>query len=169
VVFNQTGLPVLGAMAPDVGSMVQFFTSDRFSGAIYTGESVPSKPKGVGNVLLNTNITEAFTNMAESMTEQLRSSSNDTAYGFTITQVQYVQVQWAYLLLPLFVQTLCGVLLILTSLSSQDNHVRLWKSSTVAALYHDIVLEDGSILLRTDVKSLEQMGELAEQTSARLE
>lgn len=170
VVFNQTGLPVMKARAPDIGAMTQFFTSDRFSGAIYDGESVPADPRGVGVALRNADIAEAFRNMAQSMTDQLRSGYNVTAAGSTINSVPFVQVQWAWLVLPMFVQAVSGLLLALTRSGSRNHHVRLWKSSTVAVLYHDVVLEGDSMgTLRTDVQSPEQMEDLAKRTRAILE
>jgi hypothetical protein len=169
VVFNQTDLPVMMVKAADIGALTQFFMSDRISGAIYDGESVPAQT-GIGVALRSANITEAFNNMALSMTDQLRSSYNVTAAGSTLNSVPFVHVQWLWLSFTLFVQMVSGLILALTIFSSRNLHVRLWKSSTLAVLYHDVVLRGDSVgVLRTDIQTPEQMQKLSKRTKALIE
>ncbi len=170
VVFNQTGLPVMKAMMADIGTLIQLFTSARFSGSIYDGESVPANPVGVGLALLKGNVSDIFQNMAKSMTDQLRSSYNATAHGLTVNSVVFVSVQWVWLLFLFFIQMAALLLLVLTSWSTKKHHLPLWKSSILAMLYHEVVFEGAAEgTLRTDVRDTEQLEELARLTIAKLE
>jgi hypothetical protein len=169
IVFNQTDLPVMTVRAADIGALTQFFTSDRFSGAIYDGEDTPAQ-SGIAQALRNANITEAFSNMALSMTDQLRSGHSVTAAGSTLNSVPFVHVQWLWLSFTLFVQMVSGLILALTIFSSRNLHVRLWKSSTLAVLYHVVVLEGDSMgIIRTDIQTPEQMQKLGKRMKVLIE
>lgn len=169
VVFNQAGLPTMTARVPDVGAIAQFFTSDRFSGAVYDGESVPNSPQGVGVALLNADIETSFNAMADSMTAQVRQSRDSSlAHGMVVNQVIFVHVYWYYLALPLTVQLLSLGLLIRTWYRNRKSQVTLWKDSTVAVLYHNVVGDGSSERIHTDVKSIEQLKSLTKLATARL-
>ena len=167
VVFNQTDLPVMTIKAADIGAPTQFFTSDHFSGAVYDGEGAPAQIAGIGVALRNANLTEALNNMTLSMTDQLRSGYNTTAAGSTLNSVPFVDVQWPWLSFTLFVQMVSGLILALTIFSSRNRDVRLWKSSILAVLYHDVVLQgDSTGVLWTDIQTPEQMQKLGKRIRA---
>lgn len=171
LVFNQSGLPVLKASLADISALNVLFVSNRFNGTIYDGESPPSRPQGVGDVFRTGNMSRTLENMATSMTDQLRSSYNITARGFSIDQVVFVQVRWEWLIPPLIVQLLSLLFLLLTLVRNSGTSVQLWKSSTVAILYHYLVWEDtdSTGILKTNVRSSSELEVLAKSTTAKLE
>ncbi len=132
--FDQPGLPIMTARAADVGGLVEMFTSSRFSGIIYDGESQPAPPEGMGFAFATTNVSQVFDNVATSMTDQLRSRYDVVAHGLSVQPVVFVRVQWAWLALPIFVQLTSLVLLILIMVESRQ--VQPWKDSIVAVLCH---------------------------------
>ncbi|ORY69038.1 uncharacterized protein BCR38DRAFT_472446 [Pseudomassariella vexata] len=170
LVFNATAeRPELKAKAVDIGALAQFFTSSQFIGTIYDGESPPDPPSGIGGALRSVGIAERFTSMAHSMTNQLRAGYNVTAHGQTVSSVVFVRVDWVWLSLPLLVQVAAVLLLVLTMIEVNTRRAQLWKSSTVAVLYHDVAIwQDGERVLRTDVRSLKELKALAKGTKAKI-
>ncbi|KAF2473899.1 uncharacterized protein BDR25DRAFT_386823 [Lindgomyces ingoldianus] len=170
LVFNQTGLPILQSTSADIIALVQLFTSPRFSGEIREGETSTTPPQGIGLSLRNGDISKAFENMAHSMTEQLRSSNDVAAYGLTVTSIVFVRVRWAWLAFPFGILAASALLLFATVINNCNHKCHLWKSSMVAILYHQVVIqEDAKGVLHTDMQSLEQLKALANGTKARLE
>jgi hypothetical protein len=159
--FNQTGLPIMTTRAADVGGLVEMFTSSRFSGIIYDGESQPAAPEGMGFAFITTNVSQVFDNVATSMTDQLRSRYDVVANGLTVQPVVFVRVQWAWLALPIFVQLTSLVFLILIMIKSR--HVQPWKDSIIAVLSYYLVhdADNTAVTLRTDISTLSDLDKLA--------
>lgn len=170
LVFNQTGLPALVVRTLDIGALMQFFTSDSFSGYIYDGEEPAAPPKGIGNVFREHPVQQVFDNMALSMTDHLRSSASATnAQGLAIKSVVFVRVRWIWLILPFAVEIASGLLLVLSIIMNRNELSHLWKSSTVAILYHDVVQEDDSeAVLQPQIGSSKELDRLAKKIKAKL-
>lgn len=99
------------------------------------------------------NITRILSNMNVYVTNSLRANSSSllppnrdpnkptidpatSVNGTVWTPVPFVDVQWAWLAMPLALYALVGVLLFLTVIQSQQRGVGVWKSSPVALLSH---------------------------------
>ncbi|KAK8071656.1 hypothetical protein PG996_005004 [Apiospora saccharicola] len=166
-VFNQTQGTSFSIATPDMGALADFFTTDRFSGSIFDGETPPPS-SGMGAAFLKGNIPAVFDNMARSMTDHLRSGYGNVQpiKGKTLVAVTIVHVYWVWLSLPLGVLILAILLFVATVWGSWDSRGQLWKSSVVAALYHHIAPgTDSGAVLFTDVRSTKQLEKLAEETS----
>ena len=173
IVFDQPGLPVLQARVPDIAALVQLYTSTRFIGSIYEGESPPLPPGGLGDAFRLGNISRTIQNMAESMTDQLRVSRETRGQGQSIRQVVYVEVEWGWIVLPVAVQLISAAFLLLILVqSARTKDLPLWKSSSTALLTYDVRFsedENGVGNLGTGVRSLKELDALGESVTARLE
>ncbi|KAK6859502.1 hypothetical protein PG995_003138 [Apiospora arundinis] len=170
--FNKTGTggtPQFKIGTLDMGALSGFFTSNRFSGSMFDGESPPKDAGGMGQAFLKGNIPGVFANMTQSMTDHLRSgySNVENVKGQTLVSVTIVRVHWVWLALPVGVLALATLFLIITIWDSWGSRGQLWKSSVVAALYHKVAYGDqsGSGVLYTDLQSVKQLDELARGTS----
>lgn len=173
VVFDQPSLPVLQARVPDIAALAQLYTSTRFIGSIYEGESPPLPPGGLGDAFRLGNISRTMQNMAESMTDQLRASREVKGQGQSIRQVVYVEVEWGWIVLPIAVQLISAAFLLLILVqSARTKDLPLWKSSSTALLTYDVRFsedENGVGNLGTGVRSLKELDALGESVTARLE
>ncbi|KAL2183361.1 hypothetical protein L209DRAFT_767441 [Thermothelomyces heterothallicus CBS 203.75] len=172
LVFDQPPLPVLRASVPDIVALGALFTSSRFGGNIFDGETAPTQnTSGMGDAFRSGSIAKTFQNMVDSMTNQLRASFDVKAQGQSIKQVVFVQVRWPWLALPLVVQILSLVFLIFVLVqSSQTKTLPLWKSSTTAVLTYDIRGdESGMGKLGTGVLSKKELKALVKSVEVKLE
>ncbi|KAF7541034.1 hypothetical protein G7054_g953 [Neopestalotiopsis clavispora] len=168
--FSQSNIPNMTVQGIDLAGLNAFFTSSRFSGSTYSGESRPSESTGMGDVMRKGDVPTLFKNMADSMTEQLRSGYNITAEGFTVESVVFVQVRWQWLSLPVFVLVAAACQLGYTMVSCQIDQRPLWKSSVVAVLFHEI--SGGGRpkqVVRTNLQSKKQLKVLARKTWVTVE
>ncbi|KAK9772074.1 hypothetical protein AB5N19_11696 [Seiridium cardinale] len=167
--FSQAALPNMTIQGIDLEALNDFFTSSRFSGYTFSGEEPPNSTTGMGAVMRNTDLPTLFQQMAESMTDQLRSGYNDTASGLTVGSVVFVRVHWQWLSLPFFILAAALLLLIHTIIRSNSDAKPLWKSSVTAILFHEVVPEGGlEGVMRTDVQSLDQLKNLTRRNRAIL-
>jgi hypothetical protein len=173
LVFTQTGLPAMNVSVPDMTALQKLFTSNRFSGNIYDGISAHDTPSGMGDALRSGNISDSFQAMVTSMTDQLRSTTNVTAQGQSINQVVFVQVTWAWIILPLVVQLFSIVFLLLVLVQGgRIKALPLWKSSTTAVLTYDVRFkgdEDAVGGLGTGVRSKKELKNLGKTVKAKLD
>ena len=95
-----------------------------------------------------TNLTSAMENLADRMTDQLRSISNDVAIGYTFANEAYVEVEWVWLILPIGVVLLAFGLLITAIIMSNNNASAVWKSDSLATLFHGLHSADPQLDLR---------------------
>jgi hypothetical protein len=173
IVFNQPGFPELRASVTDLKALQLLFASFRFSGNIFTGIQYHDGASGMGDAFRSGNIPQTFEAMVTSMTDQLRSNHNITVQGQTIDSVVFVQVQWAWLALPLVVQLFSVVFLLMVLVQSgRIKDLPLWKSSTTAVLTYDVRFrEDEKEVgkLGTGVRSKKELKNLADSVEAKLE
>ncbi|KAH7093249.1 hypothetical protein FB567DRAFT_170781 [Paraphoma chrysanthemicola] len=168
--YNQTGLPPFVVPEADITALVNLFESSRFSGSMTTGQVIPKPPSGIVMSLLKSDITKTFDNVAASMTEQLRSSGSDVARGISVKSVVFVHIRWGWLALPIAVTVVSAAFLVATWIHARLHHCVPWKSSSVAILYHHVVMNgDEKAVLRSEMRSLTEMERAAKKTKAALE
>jgi hypothetical protein len=169
IVYDTIGLPVFQAKEVDVSALVLLFGSSRLSGEMTSGQIPKEPPSGAVMALLKPNVSQTFDNIAASMTEQLRSANNAVAQGITISSEVFVSIQWGWITLPVFVTLTAALFLLATWLDTQLHHCIPWKSSTVAILYHQVILNENSdATIRSDIGSIAEIEDTAEKTKARL-
>lgn len=148
LLFNTTGLPEFRARTLDIGALIDYYVSEAFSGILADGESVPVFPTGITPAIRNPekNISELFGSMATAMTDQLRQSNSEMAYGMTARTVVLVRVQWVWLTLPFFVVLASGLFLVAEMIESRrKTDVKLWKSTATSLLFHSVLLSEGKM------------------------
>ncbi|KAL1849666.1 hypothetical protein Daus18300_013167 [Diaporthe australafricana] len=175
VVFNTSGLPEFRVSMWDLGALLQFFPSDSFSGTLAIGEVMAeffSAPAGITPAVWKpkSNISQILQDMATSMTDQLRSSYNETAPGLTAKSVVVVRVHWPWLALPFAVVLSAAVLLLAEMIESRrSKDISLWKSSSTALLFHSVLKSQGIITGSSDAETPRQLEKLTKATRVRLE
>ena len=118
LVFEQDGLPALKVKPIDILALIQLFKSPRFSGGYQIGESPEIVQTGIGVALATGSVLSAFENMAATMTEQIRSNSNETIQGLLVVPKIFVRVRWVWLALPAILSIATVVLLLVSILNS---------------------------------------------------
>ncbi|KAK4185490.1 hypothetical protein QBC35DRAFT_302484 [Podospora australis] len=191
IVFRHPSVPIpLRSRLNDVKAIEEFFRSDRFVGAIYSGESPPRPPVGMGDAFRSGDIADSFRRMAQSMTNQLRlNPRNDLVKGESIYQVVFIEVRWGWMVLPFIMQmvALMFVAWIVVKSNGMAGWLHLWKDSSVAVLAHHVLAavegeenSDGSgngsesvvsenYLQGPEVQSVEELEKWAKSTWAKLE
>ncbi|KAI9878887.1 MAG: hypothetical protein M1830_010243 [Pleopsidium flavum] len=111
------------------------------------------------------NLPHMLENVALSITDSLLKTSNKTVVGSVGNVKQYVRVRWAWISFPIFLVLSTALFLLLTMVGSHKNGIKLWKSSSLALLYHglDNPSEDSASINRTS-----GMDEDAKGVSVRL-
>ncbi len=170
--FNQSGLPLLRVSGSDIAALQLLFSSSRFSGRIYEGLSgLPDQ--GTGDAFRSGDISQTMRAMVDSMTNQLRSTYNITALGQSLNPTVFIEVEWAWITLPLVVQLLSiAFTATLVIQSARTAGLPLWKSSTVALLTYDVQFrndEDDVGRLGTGIRSTKELTALAGSWKAKLE
>ena len=172
VTFSQSGLPAMTVSGSDIAALQMLFTSSRFSGSIFEGLSgFPNQ--GTGDTFRSGDIAQSIRAMVDSMTNQLRSTYNVTAVGQSLNPVVFVEVEWAWLALPLAVQFISiAFTLLIVIQSARTAGLPLWKSSTMALLTYDVRFQhDGDEVgrLGSGIRSTKELEALANSWKARLE
>ncbi|KAI0445083.1 hypothetical protein F4803DRAFT_560399 [Xylaria telfairii] len=133
----------------DWGNMVHFFTSDAFISKLHYGFSFDDDTIGAGAAFSNTDVSSAFTALAKSMTDYLRSLSKgpnvELAYGLRIESVVFVRIRWYWLILPLLQQLAAVIFVVWVIICNKRSHIPGWKSSALAVLAHSV--SDDSLLV----------------------
>ncbi|KAH8878771.1 hypothetical protein GQ53DRAFT_857576 [Thozetella sp. PMI_491] len=147
--FNDSGNPFY-VNKNDLSGLANFFTSPTFSGQFFDSVNGSSSGIGMTKAFSNKDPSTIFTNVAQSMTNQLQQGKGgqSLAYGLTNKPIVFIRVQWLWLLLPLTVQSGGFVFLIAVIFKSRrESRVPLWKASPTALLLHT-VKKDGTIAAR---------------------
>jgi len=85
------------------------------------------------------NLSQTVKAVAASMTNLVRSSSNSTTvFGEAFQTETFVHVRWGWMTLPVISIILASAMLALTALHSSRHRTALWKSSTLALLFHGL-------------------------------
>lgn len=113
----------------------------------------PSTPDLLGSIpqsLWKNNVTNVTMNIADTITNQLRGPDNlngSSISGQGFRSETYVHVRWPWLILPVAL-TLLATILLITSIVLSARRDELFKSSSLALLYHglDGWERDGAVL-----------------------
>lgn len=105
----------------------------------------------------------------EGLSEEDRGSWNGKAWR----QEMYIEVRWVFLTLPLVVLVATLALLCAAVWRSWGKGARVWKSSSLALLFHDIVYTERELDMTSkrwlfEAHSVKSMNEKAEKAKARL-
>lgn len=99
-----------------------------------------TNPEGIGpNAFINANITDLSSNIAQSMTNRIRTSLNSTrVQGVAYTEVTFVNVRWPWFVVPS--TTVLGAIacFLSTSIRNKKKKMASWKNSSVALLLHRV-------------------------------
>ncbi|KAL4805366.1 hypothetical protein BDV18DRAFT_161022 [Aspergillus unguis] len=86
--------------------------------------------------IITLGIEVAMSHVAAALTQAAIETSNYTVRGTAYTSEVYVQVQWAWLILPALLIIAGNGFVLLTIRANKSRRVALWKSSTLALLFH---------------------------------
>lgn len=90
------------------------------------------------------NTTQLMERLADSMSDLIRSGDNATQISGTMNQsVTFIHVNWVWLILPAtLIISACALLALMIILTSKPDRV-LWKSSSLALLFHGLDQKPG--------------------------
>ncbi|OCL11352.1 hypothetical protein AOQ84DRAFT_386904 [Glonium stellatum] len=182
--LNRTGSEYMlsippAADGPATNYTVEYFTWEAvgmdlapyFSGAL--GASLSSTGIVSGNwessdVLsaLNqtSNITFLMNNVAVAMTNYIRNTNSLFIYGQAGTMETFTHVTWYWLILPVFVILGAFIFLLVAILETSRNEAKLWKSSSLALLFHGLEHTTAT----SGLNELEEMEQEADNMRVRL-
>jgi hypothetical protein len=100
------------------------------------------------------------------MTKAELDNSTTLVYGNVTTSAVHVAVAWYWFILPAALNALAILLLLATAVMSYRRNTQLWKSSTLALLYHG--LDDPEPAPDLAMANVSEMGRWASVTSATL-
>jgi hypothetical protein len=91
------------------------------------------------SVLYNGNVTKIAESIALSMSDYIRNGPNSTeAHGIAHHDETFIHVQWAWLILPISLVLASIVLLVGSIILNRQHKTVLWKSSSLALLFHSL-------------------------------
>jgi hypothetical protein len=112
------------------------------------------------------NVSLMMDNLAASMTKNVRTSRNATSvYGQAITNVTYVKVHWGWLSLLVITTGMSIVFLFIVIISSRLSATFLWKSNSLALLFHGL---DGWSSTELDATKVATMTRMAKTMDGQL-
>jgi hypothetical protein len=106
-----------------------------------TSNQVPTSrlPILAQTLYVNQNMTPMMKSLAESMSKNVRNSRNATSVlGQAMTNVTYVEVHWDWLLLLVVTIGMSIIFLLMVIISSHLSATYLWKSNSLALLFHGL-------------------------------
>lgn len=93
----------------------------------------------ISPIFLDTNITKTIDNLAQSMTRFIRTGRNSTTLtGEAETTAPYYVVRWNWMIFPTSIILLGNALLATCIIMNTKAHAPLWKSSSLALLFHPV-------------------------------
>lgn len=118
-------------------------------------------------------VQDTFDRLAQSLTTWIRTSQKSSvdlgmgeAVGIIWRSETVVKVRWAWLSLPCVLLAGTSVFLVSTIMGTTKKQLGIWKSSSLALLFHGLGKESGEI--SDDLGHLVGMGTTAEKTWVRL-
>jgi hypothetical protein len=154
----------------EVIALANFLTSDIVVSEFITGDPPEHVNRGLAPFIGgDVNVTERFERMATAMTDRVRNGPNaQLAHGQRIDSVQFVRIKWVYLIGPVAIELVAIAFAVLTMFRSRESRgVPLWKTSALAVLacQHDREAD----LIRSTIRDIKEMDEVAENSKARLQ
>ncbi|KAL6800493.1 hypothetical protein J3E68DRAFT_435790 [Trichoderma sp. SZMC 28012] len=148
----------------EVEPLQVFFASPAFEGSVDYGVGNPTDHyAGVGVIpaFMNASFTDVMDRVARSMTDSLQQSAAQRAYGLMQVDFSYFRVYWAWVSLPVALQSLAIVLLVCTIIRNEEagekGQVPMWKSSRTVLLFHYFNEENDLLCDVQNPKELEDM------------
>jgi hypothetical protein len=126
----------------------------------------PTRGKPTSQAVQAHNFSYLVERMAASMTKAELDNSTTLVYGNVTTSTVRVEVAWYWFVPPAALNVLAILLLLATAILSHRHKTRLWKSSTLALLYHG--LEDPEPAPDLTMARISEMDRWASRTSAKL-
>lgn len=153
----------------DFFNVIAFLGKQVFNGTMRSGpDYYGARPRQMtAQVLLTSNITKVAANIARRMTDQIRNGRNATrAEGTAFVQESYIRVRWGWLALPAGVLLASTGVFVVCVLYNERRRIVLWKSSSLALLFHFL---DGWNPQDHRVSSVTQLGVLAKEIHAQIQ
>ncbi|KAF2973153.1 hypothetical protein GQX73_g444 [Xylaria multiplex] len=124
-----------------IGSTVTWVNNDFFAGTMawpLIGHIAVDAPPVMQALYQSTNLTATFDNVAASLSNWMRSTSDTTHYGVVQDWVIRINIEWPYVIAPLLAFSL-GLIFCLHSISETRRlGLQPWKTSMVATLTHSV-------------------------------
>ena len=152
-VVNEPGGRAFMVEYVQADSLQAFLNSDQ-SGVEYPGNSlfngsitdfVVGRIAGTDALLAiysSPDISTLFSNIATAMTNVLRTYGNgtgdDTVLGIAYSMEAFIHVRWQWMAVPAALSLTSFIFLITTIVVSHHNHIPVWKSSSLALLFHGL-------------------------------
>ncbi|KAJ0340696.1 hypothetical protein COL154_013498 [Colletotrichum chrysophilum] len=103
------------------------------------------------------NIAELMDDVADSMTEAFRTSANNTVLdGVAMSSVTYIEITWPPLILPIGLVLMTFTMLVVMIIRNNQRGMPIWKSSSLALLFHELSGWDGSKTAATGPEEVEE-------------
>ncbi|KAI4119578.1 MAG: hypothetical protein LQ345_000575 [Seirophora villosa] len=152
-------------------AVILFIYDGKFTGAGGINNSGSIFSSDIVQALYDTsNLTKRINNLAASMTNNIREQDDhvsDPAQGIAWTNETYVHVRWAWFAFPATLILISSSFLVGVILETSYRDVMIWKSSTLALLFHGRGL-DLSSPSDQPVKHLSSMSTKASSIKAEL-
>ncbi|KAI1406759.1 hypothetical protein F5Y13DRAFT_197181 [Hypoxylon sp. FL1857] len=111
------------------------------------------------------NVPALMQEIADSMTEAFRNSANSTSVsGIGKNTVTYIAITWAWLSLPIALVVLTFVMLLIVVVRNNARGVAIWKSSSLALLFHNL---DGWYESEIEARNPQDVKKRASEMTAR--
>lgn len=102
-------------------------------------------------------IAELVDEVANSMTEAFRTSANNTVLdGVALSSVTYIKITWLPLILPIALVLMTFTMLIVMIIRNNQRGMPIWKSSSLALLFHEFSGWEGSKAAVTGPEEVEK-------------
>jgi hypothetical protein len=156
-----------GTQARQEGEFTTYGYSDR-PGAVSNlmGMGFQTDGKTTTKAIQAHNFSYLVERMAASMTKAELDNSSTLVYGNMTSPVVHVEVAWPWFILPAALNVLAILLLLATAVLSHHRKTQLWKSSSLALLYHG--LDDPEPAPDLGLARVSEMERWASATSATL-
>lgn len=137
---------------------------------IFTQSLETSADSSLGQVLWSANdgnFSKTMENAAMALTNTIRQTSNaTTVHGDVISNVIVIRVNWPWLIYPCALVLLMKLFMIATLIFSAEKSNIVWKSSTLAVLFHGLRGWDRHALRANNIPDMEKA---ARKMSVKLE
>ena len=178
VTYSVDGINTLFAVIQDInstlnGNITAEYTSVSNPGSAvqYDGSTIPSSPLAT-SFFAGLNFTQTVENMVTSLSQYIRSLSQDTIVGRAHQVEIYVHVKWDFIAFPVVLVVGGVALLAIAIIQTNQNGLEVWKSSSLPLWFHGPQTNGGGVVAsenRLDrVNTLLEMEGVAEQTLVSL-
>lgn len=140
------------------------------------GSMGPSTPVPLEIVLAlqknnSLDIPARMNDLASALSRELRQSCSGRTEvaGKALTAVSIVHIRWRWMVLPMVMEVLGIVFFVAILVVGKRSQARLWKTSSLAALFHGVVLEGGEEEVEVEVETIWDMEWKAKRMWVRLE